>query len=298
MPPILAAQEFTPGVVRGAVRHAPRFDVSNTLITLDQRARGTAAADHTVAGAACLLLAFVENGSTLKAGPHRQSVRALAKTLIERQDARGQFVHNGVVCSRSDQIVGALAMLVTYERSQHRPYKQQALAACEALLAMKTPEAAAPTSEDVALLTLMLPTLSRLTPGEPELTDRLAAMAKDLAASHTFGKTRRNDAALHFGQLLLGEPHPPELSVARTWPANLPADPLHTLFAMLAVSTDVKSLTGQSELIDGLLAARATEGKSAGMWPAAAGLDETTTTAMLAMGIGIANGSPLLLKAK
>ena len=44
--------------------------------------------------------------------------------------------------------------------------------------------------------------------------------------------------------------------------------------------------------------ARATGGNSAGLWPATAGLDETTTTAMLAMAIGVANGSPLLLKPK
>ena len=60
----------------------------------------------------------------------------------------------------------------------------------------------------------------------------------------------------------------------------------------------IASLARQSNLIDGLLAARASAGSNAGMWPAAAGLDETTTTAMLAMAIGVANGSPLPMKPK
>lgn len=213
----------------------------------------------------------------------------------------GQFMRNGQACSRSDQILGALALLVAYERSQHQPLRKPALNACEVVLATRGPDAAV--SED-ALVTLLLPTLSKMAQGEQnpqesaQLGDRLRVMATEALASRTFGKTRHCDAALHLGQLVLGEPHPPELSVARTWPANLTIDPLHTLFAMLAVSTDEKSLARQSKQIEDLLAARVTDGSSAGMWPAAAGLDETTTTAMLAVGIGIANGSPLLMRPK
>ena len=109
---------------------------------------------------------------------------------------------------------------------------------------MRAPDAEAPSNEDVALLTLLLPTLSKLTPSEAELADQLKTMATELLSSRKFGATRRGDAALHLGQLVLGEPHPPELTVARTWPASLTADPLHTLFAILAVSTDEKSLAG------------------------------------------------------
>ena len=285
MPPRLGAQEPRPRL---------RFDVSQTLDALFKRVRDTAIADHTVASASWLSLAFLESGSTMKVGQYREPVRLLTKTLVELQVPGGQFARNGVACSRSDQIVGALALLVTYERSQHRPLKTPALSACKALLAMKAPDAEAPSNEDVALLTLLLPTLSRLTPSEAELADQLKTMATELLSSRKFGETRRGDAALHLGQLVLGEPHPPELTVARTWPANLTADPLHTVFAMLAVSTDEKILAMQSKQIEALLAARATQGSNAGMWPAAAGLDETVTTAMLAMGIGIANGSPLL----
>jgi len=300
MPPA-AAQEPPRDFIGAAARPRPRFDVSQTLTGLARRVRETAVADQTVASAAWLVLAFHENGSTMKVGTHRESVRMMVRTLLELQGPGGQFARNGVAGSRSDQMVGALALLVAFERSQHRPLRAPAMKACEAVLAMKAPDAKTPTNEEVALVTLLLPTLSNLAPGEPEAAvaaDRLKAMAGELLASRKFGETRRGDAALHFGQLMLGEPHPPELTVARTWPANLTADPLHMLFAMLAVSTDEKSLARQSNLIDGLLAARASAGSNAGMWPAAAGLDETTTTAMLTMGTGVANGSPLLLRPK
>jgi hypothetical protein len=223
--------------------------------------------------------------------------------LLELQKPEsGQFVCNGVASSRADQIAAALALLVAFERSQHRPLQRPALlGGCAALdrgawgaeLAAKG-DATASINEDVALLTLLLPTLSKLTHGAPELPDQLKTMAGELLVSRKFGKTRRGDAALHLGQLMLGEPHAPELTVARTWPANLIADPLHTVFAILAVSTDEKSLARQSKQIEELLAARVKDGSSAGMWPAAAGFDETTTTAMLAFAVGVANGSPLL----
>jgi hypothetical protein len=303
---IASAQAAPPVVVRVS-RPAPRFDVSDTLVALSQHVRNTPVADHTVASASWLLLAFQENGSTMKAGPHRVEVRHLVATLLELQrPLSGQFARNGVASSPSDQIAGALALLVAFERSQHRPLQRPALlGGCaaldrgtwEAALAAKS-DAAASTNEEVALLTLLLPTLSRLTAGAPELADQLTGMAGDLVAARKFGKTRRGDAALHLGQLMLGEPHAPELTVARTWPASMTADPLHTVFAILAVSTDEKSLARQSRQIEDLLAARVKDGSSAGMWPAAAGFDEITTTAMLAFAIGVANGSPLLVKPK
>jgi len=303
----IASAQAAPPVVVAVSKPAPRFDVSDTLVALSQQVRNTPVADHTVASASWLLLAFQENGSTMATGPHRAEVRLLVGILLDLQKPEsGQFASNGLACSRADQIAGALALLVAFERSQHRPLQRPALlGGCfaldrgtwEAALAAKS-DATASTNEEVAMLTLLLPTLSRLTSGAPELADQLTGIAGDLVASRKFGKTRRGDAALHLGQLLLGEPHAPELTVARTWPASLTADPLHTVFAILAVSTDEKSLARQSKQIEDLLAARVKDGSSAGMWPAAAGFDEITTTAMLAFAVGIANGSPLLAKPK
>ncbi|HEX6810884.1 MAG TPA: hypothetical protein VF384_04600 [Planctomycetota bacterium] len=328
--PILAAQEPTPAAMGPGARTGPRFDVRDTLAALSQRSDALVAleldnmrvvrADPTVAGAAWLLLAFLANGSTMEIGPHRSEVRRLTKALLEMQDERGQFAREAVASSRSDQIVGTLALLVAFERSRLRTLHRPALIACEFAWAQervehelgsltRAPDPAAPTNED-GLLTLLVPTLSKMWPDELELPewleasqlagvrDQLRELGNDLLASRKFGRTRRGDAALHLGQLMLGEPHPPELTVARTWPASLTADPLHTVFAILAVSTDEKSLARQSKQIEGLLAARVKDGPSAGMWPAAGGFDETTTTAMLAFAIGVANGSPLLTRRK
>ncbi|HEX6810885.1 MAG TPA: hypothetical protein VF384_04605 [Planctomycetota bacterium] len=284
MLPLLAAQEPPPAAAGGAAPSRPGFDVSETLTALARRVHDTPVADHTVASAAWLLLAFAETGSTMRAGNHRTEVRFLTKTLIELQGAAGQFAKNGAQASRSDQIAATLAIVLAYERSQKlRSLQRPAQNALEAVLALKVSDAEAPTNEEVALLTLLL----RAQP----TSERLSAMAKQWVGSQTFGKTRRGDAALHLGQLVLGEPHPPELTVARTWPASLTADPLHTVLAILAVSTDEKSLARQSKQIEELLALRVKDGPSVGMWPAAGGFDEVTTTAMFAFAIGVANGS-------
>jgi hypothetical protein len=330
MLPILAAQEPSPAAKSPAAPSRPRFDMSDTLAALSQH-RDTGVRlvwedmrvlgpDLTVAGAAWLVLAFHQNGSTMETGPHQSEVRRLAMTLLEMQDERGQFARKGVASSRSDQIVASLALLVALERSRQRLRPRPVLIACEFTWAQerveqelgsltRAPDPAAPTNED-ALLTLLVPTLSKMTPDAPDLPERpkarqlarmrdqLRELGAELLASRKFGKTRRGDAALHLGQLMLGEKHPPELTVARTWPASLTDDPLHTVFAILAVSNDEKSLARQSKQIEGLLAARVKDGPSAGMWPAAGGFDETTTTAMLAFAVGVANGSPLLTKAK
>jgi hypothetical protein len=329
MLPILAAQEPGPTAIGPAAPSRAHFDVSNTLnalservlIAVDTRSWHVIGVDnHTVASAAWVSLALLENGSTMETGPHRAVVLRLVMTLLDRQDERGQFARKAVPSSRSDQIVATLALLVAFERSKCRSLQRPVLIASEFAWAQerveqelgsltKAPDPTAPTNEDT-LLTLLVPTLSKMTPDAPDLPewlearqlarvrDELRELGHELLASRTFGKTRRGDAALHLGQLLLGEPHPPELTVARTWPAKLTADPLHTVFAILAVSTDEKSLARQAKQIEELLAARVKDGPSAGMWPAAGGFDETTTTAMLAFAIGVANGSPLLLHPK
>src|SRR5262245_9021803 len=163
----IVSAQAAPPVVVAVSRPAPHFDVSDTLVALSQRLRDTPVADHTVAGASWLLLAFVENGSTMATGPHRVEVRRLAGALLDLQKPEsGQFACNGVASSRSDQIAGTLALLVVFERSQHRPLQRPALlGGCaafdrgvwEAAMAAKG-DAVASTNEEIALLTLLLPT--------------------------------------------------------------------------------------------------------------------------------------------
>src|SRR5687768_8754036 len=184
-------------------------------------------------------------------------------------------------------------MLAAWERSDHRPLQWPAILAVTAAVGRFAADGAEPaTAQEGALLALLLPTAARqqqvaaaLAPGVHE---RAAASLGTLA----FGPSRVHDAALHAGQLLLGVAHPPELTLARMWPADLAADPWHTFFACAAVGNEPLLLASTTLPLERLLAQRAKDGDAAGSWPVA-GRPDLLRTAMLATALAFANGSPL-----
>jgi hypothetical protein len=288
--PLLLAQEPTAKAATGPAPAGQRFDVTATMQAL--QVRYVAIGELTVARSAWLALAFLENGSTMRVGPCRDSLKQVVQWLRSAQDEQGRFAPNGTPANRFDQTLAALAMVESYDRSNYQLLKRNAMSAAAAVEAATLTPAAAPDAPGPqlgAMLAVLAAKLASMRAPEPELSGRIAVAAKTELAKHVFGNTRSADAALHLGQLLLGEPFVPDLTVARTWPANLTADPLHTVFGMLAVRTDAGLLERQSRLLGGLLATRVAAGDAVGTWPAAAGLDATTTTAMLAMAVGIAN---------
>ncbi|MEO6594769.1 MAG: hypothetical protein ABIP94_08455 [Planctomycetota bacterium] len=267
----------------------PRFDIGNTLGALAEHVSRTDELELSLTGKSWQLLALLQNGSTLRSGPHREPIKKLVLWLRSTQAEDGRFAPGGVPCGALEQTVAAMAMVSAYGLSNYKLLQANAENAVDAIeRAMSTATEPSP-PELGAMLALLGTDVAGATALPPEQQTRVKTLAKQVLAQHTFGKTRRADAALHLGQLLLGEPFLPELTVARMWPANLAADPLQTVFALFAMRhCEAKVWSAQTDLLPTLLAARTPAG-DAGTWPAAAGFDAMTSTAMLAMAFGIAN---------
>jgi len=294
---------------------APRFDVAPTLAAL-AKMRDTAEADRAVASTAWTVLALLANGSTMRTGPHKEPIRVLVLGLRTAQDETGRFVRLGVPCVRGDQFVAALAMNETYVASNYTLLKPLSVRGIGALDAAMFGPAATPATVEEFVCSVLLArsaAIARSDTGTTGLSDKILRHARSTMVA---GKVRRTDAALHLDDLLQGSKHPLELTVARTWPANLTADPLHTLIGALALTMsnmeakalaaqgftvpdmEAKALAAQWKTLDQLVAARETAGKHAGTWAPAGGFDRIATTAMHAITLALANGTPGLPLAK
>lgn len=246
--------------------------------------------ERTVAGTSFCLIAFLAEGSNLRDGPSRKEVSSLLAWLWARQQEDGTFAVAGARATQTDQLLAALALVHGYGLSTFAPWKRTARQACHAVvLAFAAPDAPA-TAEEAALLALVTDA-ARTFLGEGELTRRLHECTTTALEPLHYGASRRGDAALHLAQLLLGEPLPADLTIARVWPADLARDPLHSWFALCALHHHEGLLRTQEAAYERLLAARVTAGPQAGTWSPAADHDRATTTAILAACLGIANGA-------
>jgi hypothetical protein len=295
--PSVVAQEGKGEVLQPAP--APRFDVEPTLVALLQMARDTPKDERSVGTSAWIVLALIANGSTMRSGPHGDDVRAHIDWLVNRQQDTGAFAPRGVPCSRSEQLLAALAINEALAASGHYTQLERnvttGIAAAQAMVrAQPTPPL---TLDEFAVAILLARTASQSsTPAAIANSREVVAQAR---AGLKPGHARRSDAALHLDELLRGTKHEAELTVARTWPANLTADPLHTLIGALAVErTDEKTRAAWFATLATLVAARETKGEHAGTWAPAGGLDRTATTAIHAITLALANGGTPLFCAK
>lgn len=268
----------------------PRFDPAPTLQYLVATVRGEEAT-LPLATASWIALAFLANGSTLRQGPHKKPLMVLTMQLRSSIDEQGWFRAAGGPVTRADQVLATLALAETTRASQYKllqPTAERASAAVAADLLI--PDRVAPKKHEFLLVQLLTecPTLdgARLAKSK----ELLVAAGRGLVA----GKDRGTDAVLHLASLLQGAKHPAALTVAKAWPANPAADPWHTLAGLCALQrTDPTTWATETEALTRLLAARTTTGPEAGSWPAVAGLDALTTTAMFAVVLGTANQWPL-----
>jgi hypothetical protein len=280
----------------------PRFDVAPTLAALTQATRAKAAPER-AGDAAWVLLALVANGSTMTRGTYRADVRSEIRWLIEFQDPdAGGFVVRAVPCTRGEQLLGALALNEAYAGSNYyRPYQRNAERSISASAAHLLSPQPAPATFDEFVLAMLLARYAAKSKRDPAVVEQLGKVVEHARSTMPADKGRRTDAALHLDELLQGKVLPPELTIARAWPANLTADPLHTLIGALAVSVSPmpeKVRVAQFETLAALVAARATEGEHAGTWAPAGSFDRITTTAMHAITLALANGSTPLFFAK
>lgn len=276
-----------------------RFDAEPALIALAQ-ANATADADRRVGPTAWTLLALLADGSTMRTGPHKDPIRRLAAWLKSVQDESGRFTAPAA-SSRTDQLVATLAVAEAGTLSNYtllKPIATRGTLGIESL--MLGAVAQPPTPEDFIASILVARGAPSRSDGatSQERCDKVLAHAR---AAMVLGPVRRTDAALHLDELLQGKVHPPELTVARCWPGNPLADPLHTLVGTLAVirtGMHQQARTAHFDTLAPLVAARATEGGQAGTWEPAAGFDRTATTAMHTITLVLANGRCRLSFAK
>ncbi len=284
----LLAIAITPATPRA--QDAERFDTAVSLGPLGNRVRARDTAPLPLATMAWIGLAVMADGSTMRVGPHKETLKLTVVALRERQDDAGRLAIDGAVASRMEHLLGALLLLRAAECSTYRllvPNATRALAAAET--AMRDPKVR-PTAEEVALFAMLAHEVA-----EAKFVPRDAAPALREAA-HTAlttlpaGKSRRGDAARHLASLALGDAHPPELTIAVCWPANLHADPLHTWLAATALRfTDAHTRDTQFAQLKNLAALRIAEGPSTGSWPEVPGVDAATSTALFAAALAMAN---------
>ncbi|HEX5051268.1 MAG TPA: hypothetical protein VFZ65_05815, partial [Planctomycetota bacterium] len=200
----------------------------------------------------------------------------------------GRFAPNGAPCAVFDQTIAAWAMVSAWGLSNYKLLEANAARAVAAVeQAMLAPDGPPTGAELGAVLALLGEQYASF--GRAEPARRITALARQALAGQAFGKTRRGDAALHLAQMVLGETFLPELTVARTWPGDLTADPLQTLFAVQAVQrTDAKVRAQQVEILRGLLVPGACE-QGALAWRAAAEFDDATSNALLLIALGTGN---------
>jgi len=274
---------------------ATRFDLDSTLKFLAAQTKILGTANKfTIERASWLAQAFMASGSTMRSGPYRDQLKSIATWLRGVQSESGQFVVGGKACSRAEQLLATSALTECATISQYTLLARVCSGAAEAVRGdLEAAEATSVTAEEFVLLALLAEQLPRMNRSANDLADRCRAVANQARTKLRAGKERRADAALHLGAMLLETQFPPELTVAKTSPANPTADPLHTWYGALALRrTDPKTWQAETANLIKLLAVRTTDGEDAGSWPAAAGFDQVTTTAILATVIALANRDP------
>lgn len=261
-----------------------RFDVEPGLSLL-------AAAWHaepTGITMAAAMLAFLENGSTMRSGPYRLQVKELARLLSDRGPAPP-------ACEPLlPRLLAAIAMHQAAMLSNYQPLEGPTAAWITAVSLQASDPARPPLSpEEHCLLRLLVRELDwHRSTAEPDAK----AAVRDARVAFRLGASRRADAAHFLARSLAGEAIPDDLLLAMTWPADATADPLHTWFAVVALCTVAKPrrdvLLPQ---LDRLVAARVPAGAAehAGTWAPAGDFDRLTTTALFTMCLGIANQQSL-----
>jgi hypothetical protein len=275
--------QWNPVLLPGPPREG-RFDLSATRAWLLAEPQCGSLELHPE-GVAWLVLGRLAAGSTMRVGSDKKSIKECIERIRGAQTENGRFDGFPVPTSPRAQLLLTLAIEAAHTRSHYallEPVAAKAVAACLA-------EADGPLdAERFALLAVLAAQLERGS------LAALAAECRDLARrarpALRPGAMRRGDAALHLGDVLLGAAADPMLTVARCWPANAGADPLHTWFGVLALqATDAATWRRESASLQKLLAVRTSDGADAGCWPAAAGLDAALTTAVLAAAVAEAD---------
>lgn len=255
----------------------PTFDaLAKRLGTMDDDRRD-------VADAAWHVLMLCAARETLRSGPHKNTIKTVAAWLRSVQDDAGRFAPNGEPCGRSAQLLAALAIATAQRDANYRLLLPTATKAMTAALAAARAEPELP-CEEVVLVAMLLDPLRTLHGADSMPVATAMDVATRGLAGLPLGRSRRIDAAAHLTRLLLGDSPPPDLTVALCWPGNLRADPWHAVFGALAVRRlGDAACRAQWPLAQQILAAR----DEAGLWPAAPGLTQSTTTAMLAAALAL-----------
>ncbi|HEX5052857.1 MAG TPA: hypothetical protein VFZ65_13860, partial [Planctomycetota bacterium] len=231
---MLSAAPAQAAATTAAANEPPGLDTSAPLRALAQHDGLVTDEARTVPACAWSVLAHLANGSTMRSGPGRDAIKRQVLWLRTTQDELGRFAPNGAPCAVFDQTIAAWAMVSAWGLSNYKLLEANAARAVAAVeQAMLAPDGPPTGAELGAVLALLGEQYAFF--GRTEPARRITALARQALAGQAFGKTRRGDAALHLAQMVLGETFLPELTVARTWPGDLTADPLQTLFAVQAV---------------------------------------------------------------
>jgi hypothetical protein len=241
---------------------------------------------------------MIANGSTLGDGTWRAEVTAQVYWLRAHQHVNG-FAVAQVPCPRNAHLLGVLALTEAGEVSQHHPLVEASRVGITRVAATMCGDAARPATVEEFVAAMLLARSATVAERAPDEIGQIEVARSAARARMVPGKVRCADAALHLDELLQGRRHPPELTVALACPANLVADPLHTMVGALAVArTDEKTRAAWFATLTALVAARETKGEHAGTWAPAGGFDRITTTAMHAITLALANGETPLFCAK
>lgn len=283
--------QWDSGVAWNGADRQTRFDLAATFLWLSTPDVETKLA-ATPEGVAFLLLGRLANGSTMRHGPDAARIKTWLMKLRQQQAADGSFGGFAQPPNRREQLLLALAVEDAHARSKTVLLWRMLDNAAARCVAMAGAEPAL-AAEEFALLARLAERLAQH-PG-PLATRAEECRAPAIAARTRLrlGSSPRADAALHFGDLMLGSEAAPATLFDRCWPTNPGADPLHTWFGVLATHTAAAPAWARiAASLDKLLTARTNAGAEIGCWPATNGLDAPLATAMLATALAQAGRHP------
>ena len=262
-------------------RPQPRFPVEPSASVLlpwaDEHTVGTAR--QRALGA----LALTAAGSTMRAGPHRYSLKVMTNG-VRRLDL--------TTLPLGDRLLAIVAFYEGWSASNYESLRVHATREAKALrhdLGGTTP-LVLPAMD--LLMLHQLATHAATGSHDAALTEGLRTLAHAATCSDRPGVHRRSDAALLLVRHLRGEAVPADLLLAVCWPTNPVADPQHTWLGVVAAG--LVTAAERAPLLpqlDRLLAARrpANAAADGGSWDPAGGLDRAETTAWHMMTLGRAN---------
>jgi hypothetical protein len=218
------------------------------------------------------LLGICGAGSTMRVGPHKQTVKALVGALKEQDFP---------ALPRSERMLSVLTLYEVAVASRYQllfPAADQQASALAKQLAAETP-LSLPAMDLLLLHLLAMPRGNRTSAAE--LVAQLRTIAHAAGCSERQGTSRRIDAALLLVRRLRGESVPDDLLLAVCWPSDPLLDPQHTWIGGLAAGElPAAARAPLQPQLDRLLAARrADTAPQAGSWDPAAGCDRSETTA-------------------